>query len=196
MAVPLYTYPDARILRLSAFPELFDSILAERPDDELGEPSAMQPVASGGSPVAQRLARLARIALGTATTQVETALEEHVQRRWDTVLSNGGWEVVDNDLDRAEAAAAFVPARVVPGATVGITAPYQLRVAGPQRAFLRGVEVSVDTSSLNPNLVATLNAGTPVTLPQDDAVLSSIRALGVTGGIDVATSSTESEDVA
>src|SRR5262249_15930023 len=80
-----------------------------------------------------------------------------------TLLSNGSWEMVDADLARTEAVAAFHPEDVVPGARVAVTAPYRLLVTGAQ-AFLRGFEVAIDPSVVTPELAAALTAG-PLPLP-------------------------------
>ena len=194
VAVPLYTYPDAGILRQAVLPELIASLLADRgADDELSRPSPMASEAAGSGQVAQRLAGLARTTLITAAEQVEEAVEEHVQQRWETVLSNGGWELADGDLARSEAAAAFDPQQVTPGATVSVVAPYRLRVI-EERVFLRGFQVDVATAALNTDMVLALNAGTSVTLPEDEDVLTAVRALGATGGLHVTAPSTDPED--
>ncbi|WP_030253014.1 JmjC domain-containing protein [Streptomyces violens] len=193
VAVPLYTYPDAGILRQAVLPELLDSLLADRgPDDELSQPSPMAPEVAGGGPVAQRLFQLARTTLHVAAERAEEAVERHVQRRWDTVLSNGGWELAEGDLSRSVAAAAFDAREVKPGATVSLIAPYRLRVSGDE-VFLRGFEVDVDASALEPELVSTLNAGTSIRLPDDEATLAAVRALGATGGLHVNPRSTAPE---
>ena len=41
VAVPLYTYPDAAVLRQAVLPELIESLLAGGSDTELGRPSPM-----------------------------------------------------------------------------------------------------------------------------------------------------------
>ena len=194
VAVPLYTYPDSGILRQAVLPALIDTLLAGHgPDDELSQPSPMAPVAAGDGPVAQRLAHLAGATLATAAEHVEDAVEQHVQQRWETVLSNGGWELTEGDLSRSVAAAAFDSREVKPGATASLVAPYQLRVRGG-RVFLRGFEVDVDVNALEPDLISALNAGTEVTLPDDEATLAAARALGATGGLHVTTRSTILED--
>ncbi|MFI9311009.1 hypothetical protein [Streptomyces triculaminicus] len=187
VAVPLYTFPDDRLLRLSLLPDLLDAVLGEDAGDSFGTPSPMHAAAGGSAPAAQRLTERARTALTAISGQLEAAAGQHVERRWEATASNGGWEVVNNDLARAQAAAAFQPEQIVPGATVAVPAPYQLRIAEPQRAFLRGIEVTCDTGPLTGDLVAALNAGTPVTLPQDEPLRSTITALGTTGGIRITT---------
>jgi hypothetical protein len=183
VAVPLYTYPDAAVLRQAVLPELIESLLGGAPDTELGRPSPMAALDAGSTPVAERLADLAAQTLATAAQQAGSVVEQHTRQRWHTVLSNGGWEMVQADLARCEAVAAFDPEHVAPGTEVTLTAPYRLLVTGEQ-AFLRGFEVTTDPAVLTPDLVAALNAG-PTTLPADDNVLAAVRALGATGGLTV-----------
>lgn len=183
VAVPLYTYPDAAILRQAVLPDLLESLLAGGPDTDLGKPSPMPAHHDGSTPIAKRLAGLAAQTLATAAQQAGAATEQHARQRWHTVLSNGGWEMVAADLGRAEAAAAFNPGHVVPSAEVAVTAPYRLLVTGAQ-AFLRGFEVPAEPTVLTPELVAALNAG-PITLSDDLNVLAAVRALGATGGLTI-----------
>jgi hypothetical protein len=49
------------------------------------------------------------------------------------------------------------------------------------------LEVAIDPAVLTPDLVAALNAG-PLTLPADQDVLATVRALGTTGGLNVTSS--------
>ncbi|MDF4249574.1 cupin domain-containing protein [Streptomyces sp. WMMB303] len=194
VAVPLYTYPDAGLMRQAILPELLDSLLADRGrDDERSQPSPMASQAEGDGPVAQRLAHLARTTLTTAAEQAEEAVEQHVRQRWETVLSNGGWELAEDDLSRSLAAAAFDARDVKPGATASLVPPYRLRVAG-ERVFLRGFQIAIDAHVLEADMVSALNAGASVPLPHDDNVLAAVRALGATGGLKVTTRSTASED--
>jgi len=183
VAMPLYTYPDAAVLRQAVLPELIESLLAGGPDTELGRPSPMAALDARSTPVAERLAELAAQTLATAAQQAGAAVEQHTRQRWHTVLSNGGWEMVQVDLARSEAVAAFDPEHVAPGAQVAVTAPYRLLVTGAQ-ALLRGFEVPTDPAVLTPDLVEALNAG-PTTLPADDNVLAAVRTLGATGGLTV-----------
>ncbi|MGK4906498.1 hypothetical protein [Streptomyces albus] len=193
VAVPLYTYPDAGVLRQAILPELLESLLpGDGPDGDLSKPSPMASQAAGGGPVAQRLTRLARTTLTAAAAQAAEAVEQHVQQRWETVLSNGGWELVEDDLSRSQAAAAFDTRDVKPGATVSLIPPYRLRVAG-DRVFLRGFQVAVERHVLDAEVVSALNSDAGVRLPGDENVLAAVRALGATGGLRI-TRSTASED--
>jgi len=183
VAVPVYTYPDAAILSQAVLPGLIESLLAGGPDTELGQPSPMAALDAGFTPAAHRLTGLAAQALTTAVQQAGTAIQQHMRQRWNTILSNGGWEMVTDDFARSQAAAAFTAGHVVAGAEVAVIKPYQLIVTGSQ-AFLRGYEVAVDPAVVTSELVAAINAG-PITLPADENLLSAVRALGTTGGLAV-----------
>lgn len=183
VAVPVYTYPDAAILSKAVLPGLIESMLAGGPDTELGQPSPMAALEAGFAPSAHRLTNLAAQALAGTAQQAGAAIEQHMRQRWNTILSNGGWEMVTEDLARSQAAAAFTAGPVVAGAEVAVIKPYQLIVAGGQ-AFLRGYEVAVDPAVLTGELVAAVNSG-PISLPADENLLSAVRALGTTGGLAV-----------
>ncbi len=196
VAMPLYTYPDAAILREHIIPDVLNSLMADLgPDDALSEPSPMATTTAGSAPVADRLASLGGTLLRTAADAVQETAESHARQRWHTVLSNGGWELSELDLSRQEAAAAFDPRLVTPGATVSLLAPYRLIVT-EQAVFLRGFEVDLDAAALSPDMVSALNNGNSVTLPPDEAVLSAVRALGATGGLFATARCTDSEDTA
>ncbi|MFF4205629.1 JmjC domain-containing protein [Streptomyces sp. NPDC001668] len=196
VAMPLYTFPDDRLLRLAVLPELLDDVLGEDPHDPLGTQSPMHAAADGGAEAIQRLTERARTALAIVGERLQAGVARQVERRWNSVWSNGGWELVDNDLGRTQAVAAFEADRVRPGATVSIPAPYQLRITGAEQAFLRGIDVACDTGPLTADLVGQLNSGAPVTLPHDDALCTTIAALGSTGGIRIITDSNLSEAAA
>lgn len=194
VALPLYTYPDAGILRESVLPELFASLLTSSdPDDELNAPSPMTPLASAAATIPERLAGRARATLATATERVEDAVAQHADRRWATVLSNGGWEVPESDFARAEAAAAFDAQQVMPGTSVSLIPPYKVKVAG-ERVFLRGFQTNVAAAVLSSDTIAALNDGRAVTLPDDEEVLLAVQALGATGGLHIADHPTATED--
>jgi hypothetical protein len=187
VAVPLYTHPDADILRLHVLPDLITSALTRSQAADLRTPSPMAAFDAGPAPVADRMATCLAAGLAAAADQAGAAVDRHLDQRWRTLLSNGGWEMVDHDLGRDTAIAAFDPEQVRAGAVASVLAPYRLLVAGTQ-AFLRGYEVTVDPAVLTGELVAALNAG-PFTLPTDDAVLTAVRQLGATGGLTVTTRS-------
>ena len=180
VAIPMYTFPDAAVVREYILPELLAKLLASDPDTDLGHPSAMAPLAGGGAQLAERLGTLTATTLAAAAGEALNAARVHVRQSWNTVLSNGGWQLVEADLAREQAAAAFDPTQVQPGTTAGVTAPYQLIVTGEQ-AFLRGFEVPADPAVLTPEATAALNTG--LALPDDDRLLAAVRALGATGGL-------------
>ncbi|WP_371589214.1 hypothetical protein [Streptomyces virginiae] len=189
VAVSLYTYPDARMLRLSVLPELLERILGEDPANPMGEQSPLHAAAAGSAPAVARLTGRARAALADADEQLGAAVARHVEERWMVLETNGGWEKVASDLGRMDAAAAFDASRLLAGTEVAIPAPYQLRITGPQQAYLRGVAVACDTTALTAGLVDSLNTHTPTLLPDDDRVRESLAALGATGGIHILTGS-------
>jgi hypothetical protein len=189
VAVPLYTFPDAAIVREFVVPDLLGPLLASTPDTDLGQPSPMSPLPDSGGQLAQRLGELTASVLTTAADQAAASARAHVHQRWNTILSNGGWQLVEADLGRMEAAAAFDPEQVQPGATAAVTAPYRLIVTGEQ-AFLRGCEVAVDPAVVTPDLVHALNTG-PTTLPATGGTLAAVRALGATGGLTITPATTE-----
>ncbi|MCZ0975893.1 hypothetical protein O1L55_40835 [Streptomyces albulus] len=195
VAVPLYTYPERRFLRMSALPELLDTVLAEDPDNPFGDPSPMHDLSAGSAQVARRLAALAQSALDAMRDKLETKLADHVQDYWDAMLSNGGWEYKKDDLGRKEAAAAFHADQVEPGTVIRIPAPYQLRVTGPRSVFLRGIKTDLDTTALAPDIVTALNTRATMTLPDDRDLLAAVRTLGATGGIHL-TPATTTKDAA
>ncbi|MEU1813441.1 JmjC domain-containing protein [Micromonospora aurantiaca (nom. illeg.)] len=183
VAVPVYTYPDAAILSKAVLPELLETLLAGDPDSALGQPSPMAALDAGHTPAVHRLADLADQALTGAARQAGAVIEQHMRQRWNTILSNGGWEMVTDDLARTQAATAFAAGHVGEGAEVAVIEPYRL-IAAEGKAFLRGYEVSVDATVLTAELVAAVNSG-PITLPDDQDLLRSVRALGTTGGLAV-----------
>lgn len=181
VAMPLYTFPDAAIARAHVVPALFGSVLAAEVDTEAGRPSPMIPLSDAGATLARRLEDVVGDALTAAADRAAAEVREHVHQRWHTLLSNGGWQDVDDDLARDLAGAAFDPDQVAPGALARVTAPYRLLVTGHQ-AFLRGYEIEADPRALTADLVEALNSG-PTALPDDERVLAAVRALGRSGGL-------------
>ncbi|MEU2146085.1 MULTISPECIES: cupin domain-containing protein [Streptomyces albovinaceus subgroup] len=190
VAIPLYTFPDAAIVRAWVAPDLLAAVLASEPDTDAGRPSPMQPLTDGPEDLARRLSEVTAAALAAAAEQAQAAAGQHAHQRWYTVLSNGGWQQSDHDPARDEAAAAFADG-LAPGVSVAVRAPYRLMVTGEQ-AFLRGCETPADPNVLTPGLVECLNTG-PIALPDDPQVIDAIRALGATGGLTVTTTPKESQ---
>lgn len=190
VAVPLYTYPDTRLLRLSSFPALLDSVLPDDGPKGEGTPSAMHPAAAGPGAIAGALAEKAHAAWAAIGERLQDTIAAQVANRWNTVLSNGGWEPVEHDLVRDRAAAAFDPEKVASGARMRVPAPYRL-VPTEGGMFLRGVEVEIDDDTLPAALVEELNTGATVTLPDQGGVLKALRSLGATGGLELTTTPEE-----
>ncbi|MGH3866384.1 MAG: JmjC domain-containing protein [Pseudonocardiaceae bacterium] len=184
VAIPLYTYPDIRLLRFAVMPEVLDAAL----DNEAGgmfEPSPMHDLSAGWRPAVDRLSPLMLSALGKATAGLDGLLSAALSRRWHAMLSNGGWEVVDLDLARDAAVAAHSDELIAPGAAVRLRAPYQIRLDETGRAYLRGAAVAAPHGPFPCPLVARFNSGDHVELPDDPAMLAEVRALAATGGIQV-----------
>ncbi|MEU8544815.1 hypothetical protein AB0C52_33260 [Streptomyces sp. NPDC048717] len=189
VAIPLYTFPDAAIARGWIAPDLLESLLASEPDTDAGRPSPMHPLSAGPDVLARSLGTVTAAAFTAAAEQAPAAATQHAHQRWNTVLSNGGWQQTENDLARDEAATAFTATALAPGTSVAVRAPYRLIVTGRQ-AFLRGCEAPADPAVLTPDLVEHLNNG-PTTLPDDPALIAAIRTLGATGGLTLTTTSEE-----
>lgn len=196
VAVPFYTYPEDRLLRISVLPELLEEVLGEDPDDAFGVQSPMYDAQDAAATAARRLTERARTALTTISERLEDHVARHVQSRLAALRSNGGWEPQEDDLARTTAAAAFDADQVRPGARLAIPAPYELHITGPQQAYLRGVAVPCDTTLLSAQQVADLNARRTLTIPDDEALRSVITALGTTGGLHLTTDSTTPEAAA
>jgi hypothetical protein len=81
VAVPLYTYPDAAVLRQAVLPDLIESLLGAGPDTELGRPSPMADLSAGSAPVTTRLTDLATQTLAAAGKAVNSAVEHRAQQR-------------------------------------------------------------------------------------------------------------------
>lgn len=195
VAMPLYTYPYAQILQDRIFPEVLASLAGQGPDDPLNEPSEMANAASDPGAVAERLAGVGRELLLVAADRVPEAARKHAAQRWATLRSNGGWELTEADLSRQEAATAFDPEQVMPGAEISLITPYQVIVDG-ERVLLRGFETGIDSATLDENTVSALNAGTSITLPDTEELLTAVRALGATGGLHLHARSADTEDTA
>ncbi|MFD4763217.1 JmjC domain-containing protein [Streptomyces sp. NPDC058439] len=189
VAIPLYTYPYAQLLQSRIIPYVLAELAGDGPDDPLNEPSAMADTAAGPGAVADRLAGVGRELLLLAADRVHGAAREHAQQRWATMLSNGGWELVEGDLGRQEAADAFDPQQVTPGAEITLIAPYQVTTLqgddDTHQVLLRGHQpgIALDTAALDRDTVTALNDGETVVLPDNPELLTAVRALGATGGL-------------
>jgi hypothetical protein len=121
VALPFYTFPDARLLALSILPGLFESAVAG-----VTTPSAMHRLLDGPAPVAESLTQAANAMLADAVEPLALHVREQVERRWTTLLSNGGWEPVEHDVDRADSARAAAEALAAGGTHMHVIPPFAL----------------------------------------------------------------------
>ncbi|MGW1107379.1 JmjC domain-containing protein [Streptomyces sp. NPDC002540] len=199
VAMPLYTYPYAQILQSRIIPDVLASLAGDGPDDPLNEPSAMADATAGPGAVAGRLAAVGRELLHVAADRVRGEAHEHAEQRWATLRSNGGWELVEGDLARQEAANAFDPQQATSGAKITLIAPYQVTTLhgdDTDHVLLRGHQTgtALDPAALDRDTVVALNAGSTITLPDNKELLTAVRALGATGGLHLTPRSADMED--
>ncbi|WP_405893428.1 cupin domain-containing protein [Streptomyces sp. NBC_01527] len=199
VAMPLYTYPYAQILQSRIIPDVLAQLAGDGPDDPLNEPSAMADSAAGPGAVAERLAAVGSNLLHVAADRVRGEAREHAEQRWATLRSNGGWELVEGDLARQEAADAFDPQQVTPGAEITLIAPYQVTTIhgdGVESVLLRGHQtgIALDVAALDRDTVSALNDGATIVLPDNQELLTAVRALGATGGLNLTPRSADTED--
>lgn len=200
VAMPLYTYPYAQILQSRIIPDVLASLAGDGPDDPLNEPSAMADATAGPGAVAERLAAVGSNLLHVAADRVRGEARQHSEQRWATLRSNGGWELVEGDLARQEAAAAFDPQQVTPGAEITLITPYQVTtlkgVDDTHHVLLRGHQtgLALDVAALDRDTVSALNDGATIILPDNQELLTAIRALGATGGLHLTPRTADTED--
>lgn len=198
VAMPLYTYPYAQILQSRIIPDVLAQVAGGGLDDPLNEPSAMADSGAGPGAVAERLAAVGRELLHVAADRIRGEVREHAGQRWATLRSNGGWELVEGDLARQEAAAAFDPQQVIPGAEITLIAPYQVTILHSDDAdsvLLRGHQtgIGLDVAALDRDTVSALNDGAAIILPGNQKLLTAVRALGATGGLHLTPCSADTE---
>lgn len=109
VVMPLYTYPYAKLLQSRIIPDVLAALAGDGPDDPLNEPSEMAGPTAGPTAVAERLADVGRELLHVAADRVRAEARRHAEQRWATLRSNGGWERIEGDFGREEAASAFDP---------------------------------------------------------------------------------------
>ncbi|MFJ9034080.1 JmjC domain-containing protein [Streptomyces sp. NPDC102274] len=199
VAMPLYTYPYAQILQSRIIPDVLAQLAGDGPDDPLNEPSEMADSAAGPGAVAERLSAVGSNLLHVAADRVRGEAREHAEQRWATLRSNGGWELVEGDLARQEAADAFDPQQVTPGAEITLIAPYQVTTIhgdGVESVLLRGHQtgIALDVAALDRDTVSALNDGATIVLPDNQELLTAVRALGATGGLHLTPRSADTED--
>ncbi len=184
VALPLYTYPKLRLLAYSVLPELIGAIL-DNESEALDDPSPMNALSAGPAPLADDLAPIARDLLAALAERLEQRTPAIMDAKWQGLLSNGGWEVVDGDLARQDATPQDVGDVVCPGTLVRVRSPYQIRATQDGSLHLRGISVSVPDGALPSVLIDQLNGGHEVAVPDQPSALSAFRALAGTGGLQI-----------
>jgi hypothetical protein len=181
VAIPLYTYPDERLLRFAILPEILDSVFG---DGTMLAASPMQQMSAGWRPVQERLLPLMHHAFETAQAKMDDILASSLSHRWNSTLSNGGWEVVNEDIARA-AATASAAQLVAPGATARLRPPYQICTSEDGTVYLRGVETARSGQPLPDGLADRLNSGKQVRISDNPSSIDVIRKLARTGGLTI-----------
>ncbi len=176
IALPLYAYPDSRYLALGVLPEVTRALLGESADAD--EPSTMHDLAAGPAAVSASLAPLAQATLALGQERLPDLLAQVLEGKWKALMSNGGWEVVGDDLARSQAAATSTPRM---GDVLKLRAPYSAYSADGDAVYLRGVAVRLDLDSASAKaVVAALNNGDGVEVDEDN--IDVLAALAETGG--------------
>ncbi|MGH3797372.1 MAG: JmjC domain-containing protein [Pseudonocardiaceae bacterium] len=186
VAVPLYTYPDARLLALSIFPQLFELTAANNV-----APSPMHPLAAGPIPVSDGLTEIAGDLLASVTGSLAGHVREKIEQRWYTLLSNGGWESVEHDLARADAARDAAEALATGATRMRVVPPFGLHTIEIDEGrsisgTLRGMTLTIRESPHWGRVLTALADG--VTVEITDALRdSTLSDLLETGGIQILT---------
>ncbi|MFX0574741.1 JmjC domain-containing protein [Nocardia nepalensis] len=187
VAVPHYTYPDARLLALSVLPTLLESAAAAD-----ATPSPMHPLADGPGPVAAALTTAATGMLAVVSAQLEEKVGEQISARWRTLLSNGGWEFAEHDLARSDAAHQAVAALAAGGTHLRVAPPFALHTdPGIDDSLsigvtVRGLAFSVPESPAWCRALAALADAQTVRIT-DELGADTLALLLETGGIQVLT---------
>lgn len=180
VAIPLYTYPDERLLRIEILPEVFDTAFD---DDAALDVSPMQKLSAGWHPAQARLLPLMRHVFEEAASRMDGVLASSLSHRWHSMISNGGWEVVDGDIAR-DHAAGVAAQMVTAGATVRLRPPYRICVAEDDTAYLRGVRIDAPGHLLR-GLADQLNSGGQVRVSDNLSSTDLTRKLAETGGLEI-----------
>ncbi|MEU2032770.1 JmjC domain-containing protein [Nocardia amamiensis] len=194
VAVPLYTYPDERMLALSVLPALLASAAAD------ATPSPMHSLAAGPAPVAAALTTAATDLLTAVSAQLEVRVGEQISARWRTLLSNGGWEFAEHDLARRDAARAAAATLAAGGTHLRVAPPFTLHTdPGIDDSLsigvtVRGLVLNVPESPAWCRALAALADGQAVRIT-DELGGDTLALLLETGGIQVLTSA-EAEEMA
>ncbi|MEV5835536.1 cupin domain-containing protein [Nocardia sp. NPDC052112] len=188
VAIPLYTYPDARLLTMSILPQLLDSVA-----NNTDVPSPMHALSAGPRPISDRLAKAAGAMLIEASGPLASHVHEHIEQRWHTLLSNGGWESVEHDLARSDSAREAVEALAAGGNSIRVRPPFTLHSTRDIDDSLsvvvtvRGVTISVPESPDWGRALSALADGAAVELTDALRSTSTLEGLLGTGGIQVLT---------
>ncbi|MCM6774460.1 cupin domain-containing protein [Nocardia sp. CDC159] len=184
VAVPLYTYPDTRLLARSILPRLLEAVAAG--DDSV--PSPMHNLAEGPEPVAQALAKTAETLMSSALAQLHDHVGAVVEQQWAELLSNGGWEIAEHDLTRADAARSAREALAAGGTRLAVVAPFRLswtQADSDLDIVLRGSRLRVPASPVLVEVITALADGKPIEIPDAARDLPALQDLLQTGGVEI-----------
>ncbi len=193
VTVPIYTYPYRRLLARAILPQLLEAVL------QLSEetPSPLQQLAGGWPALVRDISPSIDDLLAVLTQHLGTLLPPIIADRWQALVSNGGWEVLEHDLARNDAAHIIAEAeRLQPGASLALRPPYRLCWTSDEsdgesaQIYLRGVSVPVTHLQALAPVLHRLNAGEAIIVPDAPAVVEGLRALYSTGGLQRDTSTT------
>lgn len=190
VAVPVYTYPDSRLLAKEILPALLETLAVG--GDAI--PSPMHNAAAGPEPVADDLIDAAGIMLDQAIAAAPTHIRAVLQRRWRTVLSNGGWEWVEHDLARADDARSASQALAAGADSITVAAPYAMFVDEDLDEDLsvavtvRGTTLRVPESHDWGQLLRELAAGEQARIPDSLRQSPEFAGLIATGGVQLSDS--------
>jgi hypothetical protein len=157
IAVPLYTFPVARLAARAVIPNL----LAQLSEDSYEEPSELYDQATGPDSLTRALLLASQdLIRQLVVNDFESRLREEVDSRWLALLSNGGWEIVLNDIGRSDAARTAQYKLVAGPIRLRIPEPYCLRIRyadkTPKEVFIRGARIPLasngDTAALAEDL--------------------------------------------
>lgn len=179
IAVPLYTYPQAKYFLLGALPELAASLLSQLEQ----VPSPHERLAFDDSPLSDSLQPVAEELLKKLHQHAADRLPAILARYWFGLVSNGGWEVADSSVPAAATTEA-------PIYGVKLRKPYKIcwdidATSAQLRVFLRGRGVLVPYHPDLPVLFARLNDGQDVVFDAPNAPASAFARIFETGGLDI-----------
>jgi hypothetical protein len=187
VALPLYTYPSLRLVTRALLPDVAAQIL----EDSFDPPSPFHDRELGPLPIARQLSAVVTDVLKLISSRLDELLAPLVEDRWYSILSNGGWEVLANDLARDDAhrVAEAVVEGIRPGVFLSLAPPYEpfwapvRGDAGVVDVWLRGQKVALQCQPDLEALLAGLAAGREIQVPDDATVVEALRQLFLTGGL-------------